>query len=77
MEWKKTPWGWVSADGRWNVRFAPVSAGRWFWLYEHGRRADGTIYPIGRYSPTGKYADAVGFATGAEARAFAANLGGF
>jgi hypothetical protein len=48
-----------------------MSAGRWFWLYgprpKPGAAAD-------RYSPTGRFQDAVGFPTAKAARDFADNL---
>jgi hypothetical protein len=52
--------GWISADGVWTVR-GPIMAKPMFWLYR------GT----NRYTPTGKYNDAVNFKTAAEAKRYA------
>lgn len=60
MTWRRTATGWVSDDGQWRVR-GPIFGQLMFWLYRQGSR----------YTPTGRYDDAVQFRTAAQARAYA------
>ena len=64
--WRKTAdGGWLSPDGRWKVRNTSFLKPM-FWLYDTRTHT--------RYTPTGKYEDAVHFATAAEAKRFAESL---
>ena len=59
MRWTKSFDGWVSGD--WKVRRAPSFNRPLFWLY----------YRHARFTPTGRYDDAVSFPTAAAAKDFA------
>jgi hypothetical protein len=72
--WAKANTGdWHSSDSRWHVRNAPMSAGKWWWLY--GPRPKPGA-PASRYTPTGRHADSVGFKTAREAMRYADRLDG-
>ena len=74
MRWvRHATGGWVSADANatWHVRPAPSFRKAWFWLYGPRERA-GAAAP--RYTPTGRFADCVGFGTAREAKAYAERL---
>jgi hypothetical protein len=64
MSWRRAPragpQGWVSEDGRWSVR-GPIHGRPMFWLYRDNQR----------YTPTGRFDDAVSFPTAREAKAYA------
>lgn len=55
--------GWLSQDGRWTVR-GPIMGKPMFWLYVDGRR----------YTPSGRYEDAVSFKSAAAAKRFVVDL---
>lgn len=58
MNWKRRAvGGWTSSDGAWTVR-GPMFGKPMFWLY----------YQNHRYTPTGRYDDAVRFNTAAAAK---------
>lgn len=57
--WTRSWKGWVSTDGVWTIR-GPIFGQPMFWLYRDGSR----------FTPTGRYNDAVSFTTAAEAKAF-------
>lgn len=66
--WRRAPnagtQGWVSQDGVWKIR-GPLMGKPIFWLYRNGSR----------YTTTGRYEDAVHFASAAAAKTFVDNLG--
>ena len=61
--WTKTATGWVR--GSWRIK-GPIMGKPMFWLYRNGLR----------YTPTGKFDDAVSFATAAAAKQFVAQKEG-
>lgn len=65
MEWRRCGTGWVSADGAWRVR-GPLMGKAMFWLYRVGS---------GRFTPTGRYEDAVNFKSAAAAKRYAEQEG--
>jgi hypothetical protein len=66
MKWRRTAMGgWITEDGRWGIR-GPIFGKAMFWVY--WRSAD--ALSASRYTPTGKYDDAVSFPTAAAAKEF-------
>ena len=68
--WKKSPaGGWVSPSGSYSVR-GPIMGQKMYWLYYRapGEKAGS------RWTPTGRYQDAVNFTTVKAAKAFVASL---
>jgi hypothetical protein len=74
MKWRRTALGdWLTTDGRWLVRRAPsFKTPRW-WVYRTGQ-PEGNRKLAGRYTPTGKFEDCVGFSTALAARRFVEEL---
>lgn len=66
LRWHRAAHGALrSSDGRWSIR-GPIFGAPMFWLYRDGSR----------YTPTGRFEDAVHFATAADARRFVSTLTG-
>lgn len=55
--------GWITADGKWSIR-GPIMGVTMWWLYRGNNR----------YSPTGKYDDAVNFSSVSSAKKFVDKL---
>lgn len=65
MNWNRGATGdWVSEDGKWRVR-GPIMSRPMYWLYAVG---------VGRYTPTGKYEDAVSFVSATKAKRYAEQI---
>lgn len=67
--------GWITTDGKWCVRHAPSFHKPWFWLYGPNNVGVSGWQVAGRYTPTGRFEDAVGFATAREAKRYAETIG--
>lgn len=72
VEWRKDCMGgWITVDGRWRLRVAPSFRLPCWWLY--GPRPRLTV-SASRYTPTGRYEDAVSFLSVKAGKEFVKNL---
>ena len=70
IKWKKRAvGGWITEDGKWSIR-GPIYSKPMYWVYGPADRRGRAE----RYTPSGKYDDAVNFKSVAAAKRFVENL---